>query len=116
MPADAVPTYEMACREAMIINNIFPHGDSLLWCNFYPDVLCSGPDTAAVGPGKKIWCGPPPQEAQTGGAQRSKVWLGIYFFTLTTYFRPIESKSVVKTIPSHLEVMFFFLATSITTP
>ena len=34
----------------------------------------------------------------------------------TTYLRPIESKSVFKTILSHQEVMFFFLETSKTTP
>jgi len=51
-----------------------------------------------------------------GGAQRSKVWLRIHFFSLITYFRPTESKSAFKTILSHQEVIFFFLATSITTP
>ena len=51
-----------------------------------------------------------------GGRQTTKVWLRIDFFTLTTYFWPVESKSVVKIILSHQEVMFFSLATSITTP
>ena len=40
-----------------------------------------------------------------GGRQTTEIWLRIDFFTLTTYFRPAESKSVVKTILSHQEVM-----------
>ena len=51
-----------------------------------------------------------------GGAQRSKVWLRIHFFMRITYFRSTESKSAFKTILSHQEVIFFSLATSITTP
>ena len=51
-----------------------------------------------------------------GGRQRSKVWLRIDFFTYSTQFGLIESKSVFKTIFSYQEVVFFSLATSITIP
>ena len=41
-----------------------------------------------------------------GGRQTTENWLRIDFFTLTTYFGPAESESVVKSILSHQEVMF----------